>query len=475
MRPNKNPDWMTGKRERLSYYSFFMGQDAIYAMVTNFLITYLLFQGINPAKAATVMLAVKIWDAVNDALFGVIFDSVRFKSGKKFLPWLKIATCCIPITTALMYAIPAGMSETKKLVWFAVAYMLWDTAYTLCDVPIYGIVTAMTERIDERTSLLSYKSIWSGVGAAVTFLIGTVFVSEKVGLSFGAAAIAVSVFAAMTMIPVNLYTRERVAPMVQEQFTIRRMLRYLFGNKYLLLYYLGFLFYGGFGVAVSLIMLVSYYQFNNSLFSLLIGVLSMLPMLVSALFVPKILKRFDKMKVFRLCALSLVIVGVITWLFGRNSMVVFAVLAVVRSVPAAFIGVTQFMFTPDCAEYGIFRSGIEAKGITFAIQTFMAKLTGAVSSSMGLFLLRFFDWTPVEAESFQQLQELAVRQSDTAMNGLWFIYNMVPVIGIVLALAVWSRYKLRDKDVQVMADCNSGRITRAEALGLLSLKDNALV
>ena len=42
------------------------------------------------------------------------------------------------------------------------------------------------------------------------------------------------------------------------------------------------------------------------------------------------------------------------------------------------------MFTPDCAEYGRFKSGTEAKGITFAVQTFMAKLTGSISGALGL-------------------------------------------------------------------------------------------
>jgi Na+/melibiose symporter-like transporter len=254
----KNPEWMTTSRERLSYYSFFMGQDAIYAIVTTFLTTYLLFQGINPVKSGLVMLAVKTWDAVNDVIFGVIFDSVHFKSNKKFLPWLKISTYFIPVTTVLIYVTPSNTSETFKLIWFAVAYILWDTAYTLCDVPIFGIVTVMTERLDERTSLLSYKSIWSGVGAGVATIIGMVLVGEKVGLTFGLAALIVAVFSFISMIFLNSNVKERVVSTEEEEkFTMRRMFRYLFKNKYLLIYYLGYLFYAGFGVSGSLMIIHS--------------------------------------------------------------------------------------------------------------------------------------------------------------------------------------------------------------------------
>ncbi len=464
----KNPEWMTNSRERMSYYSFFMGQDAIYAIVTTFLTTYLLFQGINPAKSAVVMLAVKIWDAVNDTIFGVLFDSVRFKSNKKFLPWLKISTYCIPVTTVLIYVIPGSLSETYKLVWFAVAYILWDTAYTLCDVPIFGIVTVMTERIDERTSLLSYKSIWSGLGAGIATIIATVLVGENVGLSFGLGALIIAVFSFAVMMPVSYNVKERIQAVEDEKFTLRRMFRYLFQNKYLLIYYVGYLFHAGFGVSGSLMLLVSYYMFHNSQFSLFILALSVLPMLICALLVPKLIARFDKMKLYLLCCLLNIIFSIATWVAGYDSIVVFSVLSVLRSIPAAFAGVTMFMFTPDCAEYGKFRSGIEAKGITFALQTFMAKLTGAISGSLGLFLLKYFDWTAVRAESFQDLQKLAIQQSGTAMSGLWFIYNMIPVIGMVIAFIIWCFYRLRDKEVQIMADANSGKIEREEALRLLA-------
>ena len=67
----------------MSYYLYFLGQNIIYSMVVTFLTTYLLFQGVDPVKSATVMLIVKIWDAVNDAIFGCIFDKVKFKSNVK--------------------------------------------------------------------------------------------------------------------------------------------------------------------------------------------------------------------------------------------------------------------------------------------------------------------------------------------------------------------------------------------------------
>ena len=51
---------------------------------------------------------------------------------------------------------------------------------------------------------------------------------------------------------------------------------------------------------------------------------------------------------------------------------------------------------------------------------------------------------------------------------LWLIFMLVPSIGGLLAYIVWCFYDLKDKDVQIMTDCNTGKITREEAMSMLS-------
>ena len=128
------------------------------------------------------------------------------------------------------------------------------------------------------------------------------------------------------------------------------------------------------------------------------------------------------------------------------------------------------MFTPDCAEYGQYKSGISAKGITFAIQTFSVKITGAVSSALALALLGWFAFPKIETNSFNELAAMNIQLSDKATSGLWIVYALVPVIGMVISTFFYLGYKLNDKDVQIMAKCNSGEITREEAEAQLSRK-----
>ena len=462
--------WTTEPVERMSYYSYFAGQNMIYTLFNVCLTTYLLFLGIDPIKSATVMLIVKVWDAVNDTLFGVIFDSIRFKSGKKYLPWIRISTILIPIATVLTFIIPSGSSQAVKLGWFAVAYILWDTAYTLCDVPIFGVLTSMSQSVDERNSIQSYKSIATYAGVGITSTLSTVLISEKVGMNYGMIAAIICVIAFGLMSPASFKLKERFHAEAEETFTIRRMFSYLIKNKYLLIYYVGIFFYSSLQIGNAFTLYVSYYLFNSALFSLVVGAVGTIPQLLIALLLPKIIRRFDKMKVNRICLLLYVILSVITWAVGYGNVVVYIILFTIRSVPLAVVALEMFMFTPDCAEYGRFKSGTEAKGITFAVQTFMAKLTGSISGALGLFILglKSVGWQMVEVGSFQELEQSGVTQTPHALNMLWLIFMLIPAIGGLLAFIAWSFYDLKDKDVQVMIDCNTGKITREEALSRMS-------
>ena len=464
--------WTTEPAERASYYSYFAGQNMIYTLFNVCLTTYLLFLGVDPLKSATVMLVVKVWDAVNDTLFGVIFDSIKFKSGKKYLPWIRVSTVLIPLATILTFVIPSGSSEAVKLAWFAVAYILWDTAYTLCDVPIFGILTAMSQSVDERNTVQSLKSIATYAGVGITSTLSTVLISEKVGMNYGMIAVIICVIAFALMLPASFKLKERFRAEEEETFTIRKMFSYLFKNKYLLIYYLGIFFYSSLSIGNAFTLYVSYYLFNSAMFSILVGAIGTVPQLLISLLLPKLIRKYDKMKVNQVCLLLYVILSVITWLIGYGNVVVYIIMFTIRSIPLAVVALEMFMFTPDCAEYGRFKSGTDAKGITFAVQTFMAKLTGSISGALGLFVLglKSVGWQVVEVASFQELEQSGVTQTPHALNMLWLIFMLIPAIGGLLAFIVWSFYDLRDKDVQVMIDCNTGKITREEAMSRLSRK-----
>ncbi len=466
------PGYMTKPGERLSFWTYFIGQNAYYNISAAFLSTYLAMQGVSLAKVAVVLLIVKIWDAVNDPIFGYIFDKVKFKSGQKSLPWLRIAVTGIPIVTILLFSIPSGMSENGKLIWFGVSYLLWDTIYTLSDVPAYAMLNTMTDNLQERTTLLSINRVFSGAGYLVYGIVLPLLISEQVGLSASWAVAILAVFSAATMVPLLIWCKERnYHPEDEdESFSPGQMFKYLKSNKYLLRYYAGYMATDALKTSNAVLLFVSFYLFGDSLYSILLNILNMVPGIFAAMLMPTILKRFDKFKTLFWCNLVGIVTGLVIYFVGFRNQTGFLVLTFLRTIPMSVIGILNFMFTPDCAEYGEYKSGISAKGITFAIQTFSVKITGAVSSSLALFLLGLFNWITVEAESFEELAALGIQQSEQALNGLWIVFALVPVLGMIISTFFYLTYHLNDKDVQIMAKCNAGEITRAEAEARLSRK-----
>lgn len=467
-----NPAYMTKPAERVSYWSYFIGQNVYYNITAAFISTYRAMQGVSLAKVAVVLLIVKIWDAVNDPIFGYIFDRVKFRSGLKSLPWLRFAVAFIPIVTIVLFAIPSGLSETGKLVWFGVAYVLWDTVYTLTDVPAYAMLNTMTDNLQERNLLLSMNRIFSGVGVLIYGVVLPLLISERVGLSTTWAVAILSIFSAATMVPLVINCKERnYHPGDEEEtFTPRQMLRYLRKNKYLLRYYGGYMATDALKTSGAVLLFVSFYLFGDSLYSIALNLLNMLPGVLAAMLMPSILKRFDKFKTLFWCNIVSIVLGLAIYFLGYRNRALFLVMTCIRTVPMSVMGILAFMFTPDCAEYGEYTSGISAKGITFAIQTFSVKITAAVSSSLALFLLGLFSWVSVEAQSFEELAALNIQQSPSALNGLWAVYALVPVVGMIISTFFYLSYHLNDRDVQIMAKCNAGEITREEAEKQLSRK-----
>ena len=464
--------YMTTLKERRSYWTYFVGQNVYYCITASFISTYLAMQGIDLTKVAMVLLVVKVWDAINDPLFGFLFDRIQFRNGQKSLPWLRVSCALMPIVTIAIFSIPGALSEAGKLIWFGVTYVLWDTVYTLTDAPAYAMLNTMTDNIQERTELLSINRIYSGLGQGLYGVILTILISEKVGLSATWTIVILSVFSTICMIPLCVNCRERNYHPEdrEERFTFRQMWNYLKNNKYLVTYYGGYCAMDALKTSNALGLFASFYLFGSSMFNMLLGFIAAVPGFVAAYFAPKIVRRYDKMKVLMLCNLLNVIFGFAIFFCGWENKTLFIVLNVLRAAPASIQGVLAFMFTPDCAEYGQYKSGVSATGITFAIQTFSVKITAAISSSLALFLLGLFNWISVNASDFAELEALNIQQPPEALTGLWIVYALIPTIGLAIAGIFYLFYKLNDKDVQIMAKCNSGEITRAEAEAQLSRK-----
>lgn len=154
MKENSLRVYQTGRKERVFYCLFFLGQNILWGYA-GFMETFLTDIGIAAATAAAILLVPKLWDAFNDVLFGYLVDRHKFKNGQKFVPWIRIGTAALSITTVAMFAVPEGLAQPQKIAWFMVSYVLFDISYTIQDTPVFALTTVMTSDVEERSAIIA--------------------------------------------------------------------------------------------------------------------------------------------------------------------------------------------------------------------------------------------------------------------------------------------------------------------------------
>lgn len=446
-------DYRTGKSERISYWSYFLGQNIFYGLIAINMQTFYSDVGITAASIAIILFITKVWDAVNDPLLGILIDKIRFKKGR-FLPWLRIALPIIALSSILFFALPSDASPALKFVWAIIAYVAWDMSYTISDVPIFVLPTSMTDNIKERSQLLTmgrYFAMIGIMGASIALPI------LQARLGWFATGLVFSVVAALTMLPLCFKVKERRVVRPEKEVTLKQMFKYVTGNKYLLIFYLAMFISGLTLFSQYVTIFFARYNLGNQDAAALLSILLMVPMLIVGAFLPSITKRIDKFNLYIICQSAAAALGILLYFVGYSNMILFYVLVFIQALFTGANNILLFTFTPDCLEYGTYHTGERAEGIAASVQTFFSKLVGSISGPIAMLILAGFGF--VAGENAVQPQSV--------LSGIWLCYALLPSLGIVLALIVLRFYKLRDKEVQIMARYNNGEITKEDADGQL--------
>lgn len=449
----KDNGYIASRAEHLTYDLFWFGQNLLWGYA-GFLATYLTMGlGIDPARAAAVIFAPQIWDAINDTLFGYIVDRFRFKNGQQFMPWVKIGTFGIGIITILMFSIPKTLSHDLQIVWFIIAYVIFDAFYTFLDAPAFAMATVMTDNIQERTSFISGNKLFAMIGGIVpVILVGTV--TGKFGWSVG--AILFAGIGCLLMIPYLFAGKERRKQSEdekEEKFTFRQMFHYLKSNRYLIICLIAFVIFGMTAFESIMSTYVATICFGDSGKQLYLAAAAAFPVIFVSAALPALAKKIDKFYLLIGGLVFSIVVSVIALFVGYDSFLPAVILIALKCVGLASWQVIIYMLVADTTEYGTYKSGTRATGITFSLQTFISKLKNAAVNS---FMLLCIAWTGYNAEAAVQAPDVTGR--------IWKVFLIVPVIGYIAGIVILLLfYHLRDKDVQVMARYNNREISYEDA------------
>ncbi len=172
-----------------------VGRDMMYNLVTNFLLTYILFtKGLNAAQLGAItaiMVAARVFDALNDPIMGNIIEATRTKWGK-FKPWLVIGIALSCVVVTMVFS--TDLKGWNFVILFGVFYFCYSIAYTMHDISYWGMVPALSSDANARDQYTSRATLFAGIGGTLAGIV-IPMVTTGAGTIGGSATIAYKVVA----------------------------------------------------------------------------------------------------------------------------------------------------------------------------------------------------------------------------------------------------------------------------------------
>ena len=378
------------KQEKRNKYFFGLGtvgRDMFYAFEANALLYYLsniLSLPVTVFAAASLVLTVlRILDALNDPITGLIIDNIRSPWGK-YKPPMLIGAVTSSVFFLILFA-DFGLQNMWFAVVFGIAYILWDISYGINDIAYWSMLPSLTMDQKKRENMGAFARICANIGM-FAIMIGWQPITAALGNTpRGWFIVAVGVTAFMLLF--QLFTlfgvrEDRTRFKTEEHTSVKEMFSVLFKNDQLMWTTLSMgLFMFGYCTTTGFSMYYMQYVFGDAnMYPILAAVCGVAQLAALGVF-PIVSKKRTRKELYGF-ATVLVVIGYIIFFFAEVSIFVVALAAVAMFVGQAFIQLLMLMFLADTIEYGQYKLGKRNDSITFSIQPLINKIGGALSTAV---------------------------------------------------------------------------------------------
>ena len=363
-----------------------VGRDMFYAFESSAILYFLSDVLSLPlwvfAATSMVLSVLRVFDALNDPITGLIIDNIHSPWGK-FKPAILVGG----VGSAIFYLMLFGNIGTGWgfIILFAVAYLLWDITYGINDIAYWTLLPALTTDQKQREKNGAFARICANVGM-FAIMIGWQPITQAMGntpKSWFLVACAMCVFyLGFLCFPLFGVKEDRSIVQSEEKTTLRQMWQAISKNDQLLWTTLAMgLFQVGYCTTTGFAIYYMKYLFGNeNMYAVLAAVCGVAQLAALGIF-PLFSKRFNRRQLYS-GATALVLAGYLVFFFAEHSLILIAVSAVLLFIGQAFIQLLMLMFLADTIEYGQWKLRKRNESITFSIQPLVNKIGGALSTGI---------------------------------------------------------------------------------------------
>ncbi|MBQ5711729.1 MAG: MFS transporter [Oscillospiraceae bacterium] len=374
------------QRNRLCFGLGTIGRDMFYAFEANTLLYFLSDVLSLPvwvfAAASMILSVMRIFDAFNDPITGLVIDNIRSPWGK-FKPAIAVGGILSAVFSVILFA-GIGTGWTFVII-FGIAYLLWDITFGINDIGYWTLLPVLSSDQKEREKTGAFARICANIGLYIVMVAWqpvTSALGDTPAVWFWVAVVIALLYLGGLLIPLIGIREKRTAPEEQDPTTLRQMFRALLKNDQLLWTTLAMgLFMVGYCTTVNFAVYYMKYLFGDEgMYVVLVAVVGIAQLGTLSVY-PMVAKRLDRRQLYTLGTV-LVIAGYVVFFFAEVSLILIVIGAVLVFVGQAFIQTLMLMFLADTVEYGHWKLGKRNESITFSIQPLINKIGGAVATGI---------------------------------------------------------------------------------------------
>ena len=393
----------------------------------------------------------RVWDAINDPIWGRLIDRAPVYPDGRYRHWLKIFAAPVAIAAILMFFNVKGFAMTWRTVWIYATYILFGMLYTCINIPYGSMAQVITSDDKERSSLSVFRSIGSTFGAMPAMVLASFCYVKALDaggseildangkamkvMSPTITIIGVTIIAVLSVVFYFLcygWSKERVAshpdPKTKGQ-TWKVVKTLLKSRPFMAVSIASMLFLAAqmFGQGYNAYLFDKF--FNAQKLTMLPTVFQYLPVAVIMFFATKMGNKFGRREVCAygvLAAAGFYLILFVLALFKVANVWLYLAANFVAGVGTAFIFLLIWALANDAIDYNKVTYKLNDDATSYAFYSFMRKLGQTVATILinVPLLIIGYEGSKLKTESLGQPE-------------LWTMYNYSVMIPAVLFLLVF--------------------------------------
>ena len=398
MNETVNTDVQLSVWKKIGYGFGEAGSQLSWTLVSSYLtVFYTDVVGLAPLAISAIMLIARIWDAINDPMFGSIAENTRSKWGR-FRPYILFGMPFLALFNCLTF-LNLDISPAAKAIWCGVTYICCGMAYTVVNISVGCLANSLTSRNTERVSLNAFRGfIGSGMGILMNMITMPLLLFFGKGSTSSAHGyFMVAMIFSLISIPCFLIcffsTKEVVGGGAKKKENAVKALWESFkmtfadhNARFLILAMFCFLtgIFGRLGIMAYYFI----YVMGNPMAIASFGTALALGMTLVNLYAPALLNRVDKKVCGVITSILQIICCALLFFMAEAHMSPMAI-----AVVGFFYGFTNF---GGIVSYGLgaeiiddnwIRTGHRADGVIYSCISFATKMGNAIGGSVGIIVL----------------------------------------------------------------------------------------